>query len=142
MRACGPALPSLRTRACLRIWVHKVAGMRAPSMWPQARYVIAMYVSMYRSYRRMSLRYLSNHEKKRSTTPRLACVHYTSKTCPCCLSAAGPHSTLRHHVRRGSRGGVDVVQKRDSRPARLPKRELRAHCESGLHGSTQHRHQL
>ena len=50
------------------------AWMRVASKHPQARYVIAMYASTYRSYRRMSLLCLSNHEKKRSTTPRLACV--------------------------------------------------------------------
>ena len=50
------------------------AGMRAASKQSQAKYVIAMYVSTYHSYRSMSLRCLSNHEHKRSTTTHLACV--------------------------------------------------------------------
>ena len=52
----------------------QTALIRASSSMPHANCVIAMYVVTYRSYRKMSLRYLSIHEKKRSTTPRLAWV--------------------------------------------------------------------
>ena len=61
----------------------QTALIRASSSMPHANCVIAMYVVTYRSYRKVSLRYLSIHEKKRSTTPRLAWVVDDKCLCVC-----------------------------------------------------------